>query len=169
MHILAHFPCASDFLPRLIRFILIWSNSEKEVYVGLAHIYKSCYPIKYKDVRKCIQKSFRCICFVDESYCFFSHCCSSRHSRQHINYVKYAFLFIHSYFIHFQLALEQKRVILNEVFIKSYIQAYSCFSGGGAVIMIHHFYTLFIVVLYQSSQNISQELKVLSCEKVIQK
>lgn len=60
--------------------------------------------------------------------------------------------------------------MINEVFIKLYIQAYSCFARGGAVITIHHFYTLFIVVCYQSSKNnFASKLKVFLCEKVIEK
>lgn len=60
--------------------------------------------------------------------------------------------------------------MINEVFIKLYIQTHSCFARGGAVIVIHAFYTLFIVIHYQSSQNnLSHKLKVFLHEKVKEK
>lgn len=48
---------------------------------------------------------------------------------------------------------EHKRIVINEVFIKLHIQTDSCFAGGGSVIMVHNFYTPFMVVHCQSSEN----------------
>lgn len=90
VHLCAHFPCASEFLPRIKRFILIWNYFEKEVSVELIHIYKKKKVIlPSRKLLKSTQKYKLCGGII-----LFSHCCSSGYSKQHCNYAKYVFLCI---------------------------------------------------------------------------